>query len=75
MFELVFVACTIVAPEACEEKSLAYLGRADHFRCMIVAPQYLAGWAEEHPQWRIASWRCHDAESRVPVNISSSVPR
>ena len=64
MFELVFVACVIAAPETCEERSLAYVGRTDSFRCMVTAPQYLAGWVEEHPDWRIASWRCRDAGSR-----------
>ena len=62
MFELVFVACMIAAPDACEERSLVYLGRPDPFSCMVVAPQYLAAWVEEHPSFKIASWRCRDAE-------------
>jgi hypothetical protein len=64
MFELVFIACMIAAPDACEERSLAYLGRPGLFGCMIVAPQYLAAWAGEHPAYRVTSWRCRDPESR-----------
>ena len=64
MFELVFVACMVGAPGACEERSLVYVGRPNPFACMVVAPQYLAVWIDEHPAYRIASWRCRDPESR-----------
>jgi hypothetical protein len=64
MFEVVFVACLLAAPDACEERSLAYVGRTDMFRCMVVAPQYLADWIEAHPAYRIARWRCQDAGRR-----------
>ena len=60
MFEIVFIACLIASPEACEERSLAYVGRFNPFACMVVSPQYLAAWAEEHPAYRVASWRCRD---------------
>jgi hypothetical protein len=61
MIELVFVACMIVRPEACEENTLSFLSQADPQSCMAQAPPALATWTGEHPGYRIASWRCQDA--------------
>lgn len=62
MIELVFVACMIAHPEACEEKTLSFLAQGGGpMACMSEAPPTLASWAGEHPGYRISSWRCQDA--------------
>lgn len=60
MFELVFVACLIGTPDACEERSLADTAHADAAACAVHAPPRLAEWSRQHPGYRIASWHCLD---------------
>lgn len=66
MIELVFIACMIAHPDACEEKTLSFLSRGSDTRsCVLRAPPTLAAWTGEHPGYRIASWRCQDPANRV----------
>ena len=57
MIELVFIACLSASPVDCEERSLLYTDITP-MACLMGAQPELARWAETHPRWRIASWRC-----------------
>jgi hypothetical protein len=65
MIELVFVACLVIRPEACEEKTLSFLEHGSPLACMIEAPPTLATWTGEHPGYRVTSWRCQDSAHRT----------
>jgi hypothetical protein len=60
MIELVFVACLVAAPDACEERSLADLAHSHPLACAVQAQPQLAAWAEQHPGYRVVAWRCRD---------------
>lgn len=63
MIELIFVACLIANPSACEEKTLSYVqeGTGDRSAaCLVRAQPELAAWAGTHPAFHIVSWRCAD---------------
>lgn len=58
MIELVFVACLLNDPGRCEEKGLQFVEVPSPMACMMGAQPQLAMWAEQHPRWRVASWKC-----------------
>ena len=59
---LVFVACLIARPEACEEKTLSFLSETGSaMACALKAPPTLATWSGEHPGYRISSWHCQES--------------
>lgn len=65
MIELVFVACMIARPDACEERILSFLSQSGSpMACVLEAPPTLATWSGEHPGYRIDSWRCQDPMHR-----------
>ena len=47
MIELVFVACLVASPGACEERSLTFLDQSGPVGCMMQAPSTLATWVDE----------------------------
>lgn len=63
MVDLIFLACLLTAPEACEEKSMQFID-VTPMTCMMGAQPVLARWAVEHPQWQVTSWKCRDASRR-----------
>lgn len=66
MIELVFVACMIARPEACEERTLSFLSQGNGtMSCLMEGPPTLASWTVEHPGFRIGAWRCQDSGHRV----------
>lgn len=62
MIELVFVACLATSNE-CQEKSLIYTD-VTPMTCLMAAQPELAKWAESHPNFRIASWKCQVLDTR-----------
>lgn len=64
MIELLFVVCLTAQPDSCSERSLAFVGISP-LRCVSGAPPELARWAEAHPAYRIARWRCRDLGSET----------
>lgn len=60
MYELVFVACLVAAPDVCREKALQYADIPNPMACMMGAQPRLAEWAQHHPRWRVTEWRCHE---------------
>ncbi len=61
MIMLVFVACLDTTPDTCREHNLLFAENITPMRCLIEAQTELAKWAQGHPQWRIANWRCGQA--------------
>lgn len=57
MIELIFTACLLVEVDTCREDRLVYTGIAPT-TCMAGAQAQLARWADGHPRWAIARWRC-----------------
>jgi hypothetical protein len=64
MIELVFTACLVAAPDACEERSLTFLAQSGPVACLVQAPPELAAWVGQHPGYTIAAWRCQDPGGR-----------
>lgn len=57
VFFLYFTACMANAPDTCEARRMA-LDVATPRACQHVAQPQLARWIGEHPEYRIAAWRC-----------------
>ena len=64
MIELLFTACLVAAPDACEERSLTFLAQPSPVACLVQAPPELAAWTNDHPAYRITAWRCEDPAGR-----------
>lgn len=64
MIEIVFVACLTATPDVCRERSLTYAETMTPQACLMRAQPQLAVWAETHPKWRIARWKCQSAGRR-----------
>ena len=58
MIDLILTICALNAPADCSERRLAFVSDESPMRCMMRAPPTIAQWAREHPQMRVARWRC-----------------
>lgn len=58
LVELIVMVCSTFAPGACSEKHFLFETPGSLNTCMMQALPYLAQWAGEHPNDRIAKWRC-----------------
>ena len=65
MVDLIVLACSIVIPGACQTHHLLFQSSGSLRACMEQAQPYLAQWVGEHPNLRIARYRCAwpDSES------------
>lgn len=64
MFEITFTVCSILHGAQCGGRTLTFedAGQAaTPYACMMPAMFQMAKWQEEHPNWRIESWRCGKA--------------
>ncbi|MDE3176206.1 MAG: hypothetical protein KGM15_08910 [Pseudomonadota bacterium] len=68
MLVLIMTVCAMSAPEKCGEARLQFTADETLLQCMMQAPPYLAQWAEQHPDTRIARWRCAYPE-REPESL------
>jgi len=57
MVQLLFVACTVLSQQSCEERSLIFTDITP-MSCMMGAQPELARWVAEHPNWTVSRWRC-----------------
>jgi hypothetical protein len=55
---LIVLVCSIVNPRDCSEKHFLLQESGSLKSCVMQAQPYLAAWIGEHPNDRIASWRC-----------------
>jgi hypothetical protein len=58
LVELVVLACTLASPGACREYHLMVQSAGSLRACMMQAQPYLAQWIGDHPNLRVARWRC-----------------
>ena len=58
LMDLIVLACSLNNPNACQEHHLVFQMAGSLRSCAMEAPPYLAQWAGEHPNERIARWRC-----------------
>ena len=58
LIDLILMACAIASPNACHEYHVIFQSAGSLQSCMIQAPPYLAQWNEQHPSYKIMSWRC-----------------
>lgn len=63
MIELIFIACLKVEPDTCQQRVLGFVGGTPA-ACARRAQPELAVWADTHPAFAIASWKCADGETR-----------
>ena len=63
MIVLVFVACMQSSPDICREQNLLFAEQISPMTCLMQAQLRLAEWSQQHPQWRIGSWRCGTPEA------------
>ena len=67
LIDLIVMVCSLAHPSAaCQEKHLLFESNGSLVACMWQAQPYLAQWVGEHPDARIASFRCAlpEAEDR-----------
>ena len=56
--DLIVLACSLADPGACKEYHLAFQSAGSLRGCMMQAQPYLARWIGDHPDERVARWRC-----------------
>jgi hypothetical protein len=56
--ELIVMVCSLLNPQACSEKRFVFEASGSLKSCMMQAQPYLAQWAGDHPDERIASFHC-----------------
>ena len=55
---LIVTVCSLLNPAACSERRFLLETNGSLRSCVMQAQPYLAAWIGEHPNNRIASWRC-----------------
>jgi hypothetical protein len=63
MIALVLVYCLVADGSVCMEKRPVLSEELTPEACMMTAQKYAIPFVAEHPQWRLAGWRC---EVNVP---------
>jgi hypothetical protein len=58
MIELVLTVCALSHPELCQDQRIPFEADISLWQCAKNAPPQIARWAVDHPDWRVASWRC-----------------
>jgi hypothetical protein len=63
--DLIVLACSIVNPGTCQTHHLLFQSNGSLRACIEHAQPYLAQWIGEHPNLRVARYRCAwpDSES------------
>lgn len=59
METLYFLACLASSPATCDHLRLTLPEHVDTpQQCLMAAQPSLAAWTLEHPEYRVAKWRC-----------------
>ena len=58
MILIIMTVCALNAPADCHEARLQFAEPVSLMACMMQAQPYLAQWVGEHPNVRVARWRC-----------------
>lgn len=67
MIELVLTVCLLTSPTSCRDEWPEFAGQS-LIACITQAQIQAAAWAERHPAYRIAKWRCQSSRTRqLPI--------
>jgi hypothetical protein len=58
LVDLILLACSLATPAACHEYHILFQSAGSLEACTMRAQPYLAQWVGEHPNFRVARWRC-----------------
>jgi hypothetical protein len=58
MIHLILTVCSLSAPPDCVEQRLQIFDVETPMQCAMWAQPTIARWVVEHPQRRVARWRC-----------------
>jgi hypothetical protein len=58
MIELVLVYCLTAQPDKCTEQRPVFEEPLTGMACMMNAQRVAIQYVEEHPDWKLAGWRC-----------------
>jgi len=58
MLVLIMTVCSLSSPDSCCEARLQFSADESLMQCMMQAQPYLAQYVDEHPDKRVARWRC-----------------
>lgn len=58
LVDLIVLVCAVANPSACHEQHLLFQSSGSLRACMFQAQPYLAQWIGEHPDLRVARYRC-----------------
>ncbi len=61
--------CLIASPGTCREERMPWsIEDVNYFGCFAHSQEVVAQWQTEHPQWRVARWKCV-ARHAVPTDL------
>jgi hypothetical protein len=59
MIEIVLSVCLLANPSDCKDVSLSQMGeKVTPYACMFRGQVAASRWAEGHPEYKIAKWKC-----------------
>lgn len=58
MVDLIVLLCSLANPSVCQERHMLFESHGSLETCMREAQPYLAQWIGEHPDLRVARYRC-----------------
>jgi len=58
MLVLIMTICSLSSPDQCDEARMQFSADESLMQCMMQAQPYLAQYIDEHPDKRVARWRC-----------------
>jgi hypothetical protein len=58
MVDLIVLLCSLANPTVCQERHMLFESHGSLETCMREAQPYLAQWISEHPDLRVARYRC-----------------
>lgn len=62
LIDLILLACNLSNPTACHEYHILMQSSQSLQACTMGAQPFLAQWSDDHPNLRIARWRCASPE-------------
>lgn len=68
LIELTMTICSILHGASCRTETLTYMAESvTPFACMRYGQPEIAKWAETHPNWSVAKWRCGPAREVAKI--------
>jgi hypothetical protein len=55
---LVLTVCSAGDPQDCRKQEFLFESHGSLAACMFEAPPWIAAWQEQHPELKVARWKC-----------------